>query len=170
MRGVVTLAVALSLPEDMPGRDFMLVTAFAVIFATVLIQGMTLGPLIRWLGVKETEAAHARLNHSQAEAALARTQLGTVESHAYASDGALVHPRLLAQYQRKASATSTYADNEAHYADDLQAHYNVVLAAITAGRTELIRLHRAGDIDDDTLHRLERDLDLEEIGAVAAKA
>ena len=43
MRGVVTLAVALSVPEDFPGRDFILVTAFAVILGTVLIQGTTLG-------------------------------------------------------------------------------------------------------------------------------
>ena len=43
MRGVVTLAVALSVPGDFPGRDFMLVTAFAVILGTVLIQGTTLG-------------------------------------------------------------------------------------------------------------------------------
>lgn len=43
MRGVVTLALALSLPEDFPGRDFILVMAFAVIVGTVLIQGTTLG-------------------------------------------------------------------------------------------------------------------------------
>src|SRR3712207_954742 len=43
MRGVVTLAVALSLPDAMPGRDLMLVTAFAVILVTVLVQGTSLG-------------------------------------------------------------------------------------------------------------------------------
>src|SRR6187455_1214933 len=43
MRGVVTLAVALSVPADLRGRDFILVTAFAVILVTVLLQGTTLG-------------------------------------------------------------------------------------------------------------------------------
>ncbi|MCE3289082.1 MAG: sodium:proton antiporter, partial [Caulobacter sp.] len=43
MRGVVTLAVPLTLPMDMPGRDLILVCAFAVIFATVVVQGSTLG-------------------------------------------------------------------------------------------------------------------------------
>jgi CPA1 family monovalent cation:H+ antiporter len=52
----------------------------------------------------------------------------------------------------------------------LEAHFDVVLEAIAAGRRELIRLHRAGDIDDDTLANLERDLDLEELGALAAKS
>jgi CPA1 family monovalent cation:H+ antiporter len=53
MRGVVTLAVALSVPESMPGRDFILVTAFAVILVTVLIQGTTLGVIIRWARPEE---------------------------------------------------------------------------------------------------------------------
>ena len=46
MRGVVTLAVALALPEEMPGRDLMLVAAFAVILVTVILQGSSLGRLI----------------------------------------------------------------------------------------------------------------------------
>jgi CPA1 family monovalent cation:H+ antiporter len=53
MRGVVTLAVALSVPESFPGRDFMLVTAFAVILVTVLVQGTTLGLIIRWARLEE---------------------------------------------------------------------------------------------------------------------
>lgn len=170
MRGVVTLAVALTLPETMPGRDFILVTAFAVIFATVLIQGTTLGSLIRWLNVKDTEISHAKFNLSQAEASLAKVQLKTVEQYAFDKDGAVIHPQLLEQYKRKASATARYSENEKHYSGDLQAHFGIVLAAIAAGRAELIRLRRAGDIDDDTLHELEHDLDLEELSAIAAKS
>jgi CPA1 family monovalent cation:H+ antiporter len=52
----------------------------------------------------------------------------------------------------------------------LHAHFDLVLAAVATGRDELIRLHRAGEIDDETLHELERDLDLEELGALAAKS
>ena len=47
MRGVVTLAVPLTLPIDMPGRDLMLVCAFAVIFVTVVVQGSSLNWVIR---------------------------------------------------------------------------------------------------------------------------
>ncbi|MBE7220390.1 MAG: sodium:proton antiporter, partial [Caulobacteraceae bacterium] len=52
MRGVVTLAAALTLPTDFPGRDFILVAAFAVILVTVTVQGSTLGLLIRLAGVR----------------------------------------------------------------------------------------------------------------------
>ena len=51
MRGVVTLAVALTLPEAMPGRDLTLVTAFVVILVTVMLQGTTLGLVIRAAGL-----------------------------------------------------------------------------------------------------------------------
>ncbi len=48
MRGVVSLAAALALPVDFPGRDLILAVTFSVILGTVLVQGSTLGPLIRW--------------------------------------------------------------------------------------------------------------------------
>jgi monovalent cation/hydrogen antiporter len=170
MRGVVTLAVALSVPESMPGRDFMLVTAFAVILVTVLVQGTTLGLIIRCARPEESAMHRARLNMSQAEAAMAQVQLQVVEAKAYADDGKLIHPLLLERYRRRATASVNYASNEAQYHSALHAHFDLVLEAVAAGRTELLRLHRAGEIDDHTLHELERDLDIEEIGATSAKA
>ena len=49
MRRVVSLAAALALPAAFPGRDFILLATFAVILVNVIVQGATLGPLIRWL-------------------------------------------------------------------------------------------------------------------------
>ncbi|QGP79691.1 Na+/H+ antiporter [Sphingobium sp. CAP-1] len=170
MRGVVTLAVALSVPENFPGRDFILVTAFAVIIGTVLIQGTTLGAVIRLVKLEEPESDRARMTMSEAEAAMARAQLIIVERHAYDVDGTLLHPRLLDRYTRHASIATAYAGQEADFADRLHAHFDLILQAVAAGRAELLRLHRNGDIDEETLHELERDLDIEELGALAAKA
>ncbi|MET0366028.1 MAG: Na+/H+ antiporter [Sphingobium sp.] len=170
MRGVVTLAVALSVPGDFPGRDFILVTAFGVILGTVLIQGTTLGLLIRWAGLKEPEQERPRLGMSQAEAAMAKAQVTRVEHLAYDSDGTLLHPQLLERYQRKAVLSKNYAGQEEEHADRLHAHFDLVLEAIAAGRAELLRLHRAGDISEETFQELERDLDLEELSALSAKA
>jgi CPA1 family monovalent cation:H+ antiporter len=170
MRGVVTLAVALSVPATMPGRDFMLVTAFAVILVTVLVQGMSLGPVIRWAQPRETGRVPVRLTMSGAEAAMARAQFEAVEKQAYGPDGTLLHPQLLEKYKKRAEVIVRYVGNEDQYQPGLQAHFDVVLVAIAAGRAELLRLHRAGDIDDRTLHELEHDLDLEELGAWSAKA
>jgi CPA1 family monovalent cation:H+ antiporter len=63
-----------------------------------------------------------------------------------------------------------YVERTEHYRPLIQAHFDVVLEAVAAGRRELVRLHRTGEIDDETLHELERDLDLEELSAIAAKA
>ena len=170
MRGVVTLAVALSVPESMPGRDFMLVTAFAVILVTVLVQGTTLGLIIRWTRPEEAAVYRARFNMSEAEASMAQAQLQVVEARAYDGEGTLIHPLLLERYRRRASASKNYAGDEEQYKPALHAHFDLVLEAIAAGRTELLRLHRAGEIDDRTLHELERDLDIEELAATSTKA
>ncbi|QUT08024.1 cation:proton antiporter [Sphingobium phenoxybenzoativorans] len=170
MRGVVTLAVALSVPADFPGRDFMLVAAFGVILGTVLVQGMTLGRLIGWARLSEPESDRPRMTMSEAEAAMAKAQVAVVETGAFDADGKLVHPQLLERYRRRAIISADYAGREDHFSDTLHAHFDLVLVAIAAGRAELIRLHRAGDIDERTLHELERDLDLEELSALSAKA
>lgn len=170
VRGVVTLALALSIPAGFPGRDFILVMAFVVILGTVLLQATTLERVIRWANLAEAPADKARVTMSQAEAAMARVQLVTVERCAYDAAGNLVHPKLLDRYRRKASTIGDYAERPEHYSPIFQAHFDVVLEAIAAAREELIRLHRAGEIDDDTLYELERDLDLEELSAISAKA
>jgi CPA1 family monovalent cation:H+ antiporter len=170
MRGVVTLAVALSVPADLPRRDFLLVAAFAVILITVLVQGTTLGLVIRWLRPPEAGARLAPLGMSQAESAMARAQLKAVELLAYDAEGNLVHPQLLERYQRRATISENYAGNEEQMQPRLQAHFDVVLKANLAARTELLRLHGAGQVDDHVLQELERDLDLEEIAAISAKA
>src|SRR3546814_291392 len=75
MRGVVTLAVPLTLPVDMPGRDLMLICAFAVIFATVVAQGSSLGRLIRAVGPVDADPL-ARMTMPAAAAPIARPHAG----------------------------------------------------------------------------------------------
>ncbi|MEQ1817230.1 MAG: Na+/H+ antiporter [Terricaulis sp.] len=169
MRGVVTLAVALTLPDTMPGRDLMLVTAFAVILVTVLLQGTTLGAVIKLAGLKEDESAKPALGLFEAEAAMMRVQYEAVERYARDGEGNVVHPQLLARYKQRATVGATFTGTDEERNERIAAHFNVIIAAVHAGRDELVRLHRAGQIDDEVLHDLEHDLDLEELSAIAAK-
>lgn len=73
MRGVVTLAVALTLPEQMPGRDLMLVAAFAVILVTVVVQGSSLGWVIRLVRPEDRDAP-APMDLAATEAAIAHAK------------------------------------------------------------------------------------------------
>jgi len=165
MRGVVTLAVALALPAAMPGRDLMLVAAFAVILVTVILQGSSLGRVIALVEPRD-EDPPAKIDLAGAEAAIALAKAAAVEARAYAPDGALLHPRLLEEYRNRARYVERYAGDADSFTPSLRAHFGVVLAAVAAGRAELVRLHRQGLIEDEVLHDLERDLDLEELGAL----
>ncbi|MDG3442941.1 Na+/H+ antiporter [Nitrospirillum amazonense] len=170
MRGVVTLAVALSIPTGVPGRDLILAAAFAVILGTVLIQGSSLGPLIRWLGLDKS-AGHqgAVLTAPQAMAAVAAAQLEAVRARAHNADGSVRHPRLLEQYTHRARVAERYSKERDVLSADRSEHYDVILATIAAGRTEVLRLHRTGRIHDDVLHVLEYELDLQEMAASTSR-
>lgn len=166
MRGVVTLAIALALPEAMPGRDLILFAAFAVILFTVLLQGTTIGPLIKLIRpANDIEGETAYLNEPQAWARLEAAQLAAITPLVHGADGSVIHPRLLEQYTYRANLTRNYANAESYPQDMRIAHYDVVLAAVEAARAELLKLHRAGQIHDELLRVLERDLDLEELSA-----
>ncbi|MES2989397.1 MAG: sodium:proton antiporter, partial [Pseudomonadota bacterium] len=165
MRGVVTLAVPLTLPVDMPGRDLMLVCAFAVIFVTVVGQGSSLGWLIRKIDPEDLDPP-ARMDMAATEAAMARARTAKVEELAYAPDGTLIHPQMLEQHRKRLEMIERYALNAPAAMEMLRPHFDVLLLAMAASRVELIRLHREGHIEDEVLHELERDLDVEEMGMV----
>jgi monovalent cation:H+ antiporter, CPA1 family len=50
LRGALALALALSLPDDLPRRDVVVVITFAVVAFSVFVQGLTMTPLLRRLG------------------------------------------------------------------------------------------------------------------------
>ncbi len=75
MRGLVTLATAFALPIDFPQRDLIVLSAFAVVLATLVIQGLTLAPLVKLLkldGETDLPDELARIRAAMAEAALTR--------------------------------------------------------------------------------------------------
>jgi len=162
MRGVVTLAVPLTLPIDMPGRDLMLICAFAVIFVTVVVQGSSLGMLIRAIRPVDVDPP-AKMAMPAAEAAMARARMAVIERLAYDEDGTLIHPQMLAEHRKRMGFMERYEQDASAAMENLRPHFDVLLQAIAAGRDELIRIHRAGLIEDEVLHELERDLDLEEM-------
>ena len=166
MRGVVSLAAALSLPDQFPGRDFILATTFLVILVTVLVQGATLAPMVRAFRLGELrQQQSSTLPEAEARARMARAELAAVERHSLGDDGTHRHPRLVEQYGYRARAAARFSETAGALAGEKRAHFAAVLAAVAAGREEVLRLHRAGEIHDSVLHALEGELDLEEIEA-----
>lgn len=69
MRGLVTLATAFALPGDFPQRDLIVLTAFAVVLATLVAQGLTLAPLVRLLGLDGDDGVGAEVVAGRADLA-----------------------------------------------------------------------------------------------------
>ncbi|WP_368515307.1 Na+/H+ antiporter [Rhizobium sp.] len=166
MRGVVTLTGALSLPAMFPGRDLILISAFAVIIVTVLLQGSTLGPLVTLLRIVSPEEQRSiQENEALAWRRVADAQNRSIQSLSRAADGTERHPRLLEQYRHRARVAAHYEqDRDTHHSIKIE-HFDTVLAAIKAGRAEILKMHRAGEIHDEVMRQLEHELDLQEMAA-----
>ena len=164
LRGVVSLAAALSLPEEFPGRDFIITATFAVILVTVIVQGSTLAPLVKFLsGEGFTPLSTSKLSEHEARARVAQAQFEAIEKLSLNDDGSQKHPRLLEQYAYRVTAANRYSNETEELAPHRVDHFSAVLAGIVAGRIELLRLHRSGDIHDTVLHAIEEELDLEDV-------
>ncbi len=162
MRGVVSLAAALALPIGFPGRDVIILTTFVVIAITVLVQGASLGALVRWLNPSTPEiVARALFSEHQARARVYGAALERIAREVDA-EGRDLHPRLMEEYRRRVFVYRRNDEDREAVAEMRKAHFDMALAATDAAREELLRLHHTGDIHDATLHAVEAELDLEE--------
>jgi Na+/H+ antiporter len=165
MRGAVSLAAALALPLESPERELILFLTFCVIVATLVGQGLTLPFLIRRLGVMastepDTELAHARL--AAMEAGLRRLDDLAVD---FPGHGELIDT-LRATFDHEASHVWPHSDMPIDESDKERLEHRLIRdAVITAQRESVIRLRDGGVINDETLRRIERDLDLEALRA-----
>jgi CPA1 family monovalent cation:H+ antiporter len=163
MRGVVSLAAAQALPTAFPQRNLLLVLTFSVILATLVLQGLSLPALIRRLGLSEGGVA-AR---EEAWARLAVTQAALAHLDALAT-GDQVPPALVDDlrwhYATRAHLLVTQADDgagERHA--HARAHRELQRDLLAVERQTLIELRRRNKINDETLRRIQRDLDLDEV-------
>jgi CPA1 family monovalent cation:H+ antiporter len=167
MRGVISLAAALSLPlttasgEAFPGRDLILFLTFAVILATLVVQGLSLPLLIRAFdlhddGSIEREELRARVE--AAEAALSR--LEELEGEDWVREDTAERVRGAYSYRRSRFVARKLGEDG--YEERSAAYQQLIHELISAQRKTLVRLRDEGLISDEALHRVERDLDLEE--------
>jgi monovalent cation/hydrogen antiporter len=163
MRGAVSLAAALALPEDFPQRNLIIFVTFGVILATLVLQGLTLPWLIRRLGVHrdDSEAQEELRGRLRAtDAALAR--LEELAGEGWTRDDTVERMRGLYQFRRRRlKARAGYlADDGAQ--DRSLAYQRLVRELLEAQRREIVRLRNRGEISNEVMHRIERDLDLED--------
>jgi Na+/H+ antiporter len=163
MRGAVSLAAALALPLDFPMRNLILFLTFAVIFATLVVQGLTLPALIRRLrfdqdDAEEREELKARLAATYA----ALERLDELAGADWTRDDTV--ERLHAMYEfrrRRLKERGGYLENDG--AEDRSLAYQRLLRELLqAQRQAIVQLRNQGRISNDVMHRIERELDLED--------
>ena len=149
MRGIVSLAAALALPPAFPYRDLIVLTAFCVVLGTLVIQGLTLKPLLRALDLRDDdpvgrefraareralEAGLAKLAHDESPIADAVRQ----EFTAHLTDE---------RANPEAGGSTRSARTELHR------------GALLAARQAVLAMRANDEIGDDAFHQMEEELD-----------
>ncbi len=164
MRGVVSMAAALALPAQFPGRDIILFLSFCAILATLVLQGTTLGWLIRRLDVTEKDTAEADANVAAVRAEVSAAALDAVKGHV-GSQGLDEHTdaaaELIEEYEARADLASVIEEEGPDAkSEQIEAQQRLRLVAIEGARG---RLNEHTDAIDIEAHRtLAEELDLEE--------
>lgn len=169
MRGVVALAAAISLPEvlnngtEFPQRDMIIFLTFAVIIVTLVGQGLTLPPLIRALGLAGTHASHEEEHRARQKilrVALDRLNKERAKDNEEFSE---VYDALVKLYQTKIEKFEDENRPETQRArEHIEKHSHLMREMIRVERRAAVHLRDEGEISDELLRQLERELDLSE--------
>ncbi|HEY1509941.1 MAG TPA: Na+/H+ antiporter [Solirubrobacteraceae bacterium] len=168
-RGAVSLAAALALPlttgsgAAFPDRDLIIFLTYAVIFATLVVQGLSLPPLIRLLGVardgsEDDEEIRARLVATKA----ALAELDELAREDWTRDDTIDRLRRVYDYRKRRFAARAGKIEDDGYEDRSLAYQQVIQLVLAAQREALVRLRNEGEISNETMNLVIRELDLEE--------
>jgi CPA1 family monovalent cation:H+ antiporter len=170
-RGVITLAAIFALPDPFPDRDLLQFCAFIVVLVTLVGQGLTFAPLVNRLGLRANEADKAR-QRNEARSASVRAALDRLdeiqhEQHDHVEDRAIEIMRRqldlrLERYRRRLDLLEKADSDDVPHSPQYEAALGVRRAVLDAQREELLRWRDAGQLSDEGLRVLERELDHEE--------
>jgi monovalent cation/hydrogen antiporter len=158
MRGTVTLAAGLALPVAFPYRDFILFTAFCVVLGTLVLQGMTVSPLMRALALHDDGSVDREVQLARAESA--RAALDAVDHAGIAGEMVDFVRRKYQDRLRRTEGGATLPPSDGERRPDF---IGVQRRAQAAERRTLLDLRDQGVIGDDAFHRVEEELDWAEM-------
>ena len=169
MRGAVSLAVALALPfttaagGGFPKRALIVFLTFSVILFTLVAQGLSLPTLIRRLGVGDggadaDEEIRARLVATRA----ALEELDALVGEGWTRDETLERLRRFYEYRKRRFAARAGKIEDEGYEDQTLAYQRTLQRLLAAQREALLRMRGAGELSNEGMNRLLRELDLEE--------
>ena len=147
MRGIVSLAAAMALPGAFPYRDLILLTAFAVVVGTLIIQGLTLKSLLRWLDLRDDDPVGREVRMARQRALEAGLASFADDSSPMAALVRKEFTLLLADEQQRDRAAA------------VATHKGLHRQALDAARQAAFQMRSSDEIGDDAFHQLEEELD-----------
>jgi Na+/H+ antiporter len=169
MRGAVSLAAALAIPLQtdagaaFPARDLILLITFGVIVITLVGQGLTLPALIRRLGVHDDGADEAQEVRGRIEAAQAAlVRLDELAESDWTRERTVERVRRMYEWRQRRFAVRVGEVDDDGIEDQSRAYQRLMRELYAAQRQVLVQMRNRGEISNDVMHRIERELDLEE--------
>lgn len=158
MRGIVTLAAAYALPSDFPYRDLILLISFCVVVGTLVLQGLTLRPLILLLDLHDDDPVNREVRMACERVVRAGLQVldGDESQEAQVIRGEL-------------ESQLTEIDDETKDVHELDRYSSLRARIVAAQRRELLEMRSKYEIGDDAFHQIEAQLDVAEVNALGAE-
>jgi CPA1 family monovalent cation:H+ antiporter len=160
MRGVVSLAAALALPFDFPGRALIVFLAFCSILATLVLQGTTLGWVIRRFDLTDSKIEAFRPEIVTARKEVATAALETMSGQINHPEHGEIAESLVQDFKDRVDLADRLNEDAEAAQRGMNAELQLRLSALAAARTKLVE--RRDELDGETLGTLVQELDLEE--------
>ena len=169
MRGVIALAAAMSLPKILadgspfPHRSLMIFLTFCVIFVTLVLQGLTLPSLIRWLGLGGSDGRN--VEEEKARRAMAEASLAYLEHarEANADEAGPVYEELMRIQRRRLDLLEAKEPRDGAYSREEFERFRQLSGSVrSVQRAVLLNLRNQNDINDEVMRKLEREIDIVE--------
>jgi CPA1 family monovalent cation:H+ antiporter len=170
MRGAVSLAAALALPlttdagAAFPQRDLIVFLTYSVILSTLVIQGLTLPMIIERLGIHDDGSTEARENKARIKAAKAAIErIDELIGEDWVRDESADRMKRLYEFRIRRFRARFDDEDDGAIEDGSQAYQRLRREVLEAERMKVVSLRNDGHISDEIMHRIERDIDLEDV-------
>jgi len=169
LRGGLSMVLALGLPSELPHRDLIVAMTFGVVVLSILIQGTTMAPLLRWLGL--VAGREGRRQYDRMRVTLRAQRAALAEVDELVEEGELppeTTDALRRDYQERIKATEVALGEVGLEADGARAEDKrlALRRVLAAEKDAVLAAHRAGQLDDQSYEHLLADVDarLQELG------
>jgi Na+/H+ antiporter len=171
MRGVVSLASALAIPltlngDAFPHRNLILFITFIVILFTLVVQGLSLKPLIRYLNIQVNDKESQKLQEQALRIQLAESVLAHIDTnYTEEIENHEAYKRVRGRYERMIEVAKKKLEQEEgaeEGASFLPRYREMLVELVEVRRRELNKMRHSGEYDEELIREREWELDLEE--------